>query len=511
MTDPERPAVPYDSRIAGSELEPDEPEVQPQVRPRRTARGFALAGARVAAGAIGVGIAVFAILIAALAPIPSVDSTPVSLTVTPVPTAQQLVCGGSLLRLGNTSGEDATIATTLGIPTVRYDSTAGKATRRGLEKSSGSPAVISVTPDADATGTALVAGAQSQVLRSSDFSGLAAVDCSAARADTWLVGGSTTLGRTTLITLANPSDVASTVALQFFGDTGRISAPGSTGIVVPAGGQRVLSLAGFAPEQASPVVHVTSKGGQVVARLQQSISRGLEPGGVDITGATAAPATSVIIPGFVVTGSAAVESRLGREGYSDLRTVLRVFVPGKKSTNVTLTVTPENKKGTGASVEVLLKAGEVNDVPIEGLDDGHYTATVDSDLPIVAGLRLSTAASSRLGVGTTDFAWMAAAEPIDRESVFSVATGPRAELHLANPNPTVSVVTLTGPSGTELVTKVFGGTAKTLELPTGNTFTIDTTSSIAATITYYGGGQFAGYPVREPQGTSGPITIYPQG
>ena len=40
-----------------------------------------------------------------------------------------------------------------------------------------------------------------------------------------------------------------------------------SGIVVKAGAQRVIPLAGFAPDVAAPVVHVTASGGQVVAFL----------------------------------------------------------------------------------------------------------------------------------------------------------------------------------------------------------------------------------------------------
>ena len=47
-------------------------------------------------------------------------------------------------------------------------------------------------------------------------------------------------------------NLAATVDLQLYGPSGLIAAPGTSGIIVAPQGQRVLSLAGFAPGVASP-------------------------------------------------------------------------------------------------------------------------------------------------------------------------------------------------------------------------------------------------------------------
>lgn len=75
------------------------PENEPEQRAPRaplTVRGVAIVGARVVTGAIGIGVAVATITAATLLPLPTLGTTPVGVLVTPVPTAQQLVCPGAL-------------------------------------------------------------------------------------------------------------------------------------------------------------------------------------------------------------------------------------------------------------------------------------------------------------------------------------------------------------------------------------------------------------------------------
>lgn len=494
----------HDAADDTGEVTPDTP------RSPRTARMYAVASARAVAGAVGLGIAVVAVLVAGLVEIPDVVAKPASVTVTPVPTAQQLVCAGTMLRLGSSNGEDATTAAPVGQSSSQYGATSGEVSTKTLDNSNGSPLVVSVTPADGAEPTPLVAGSQSQRLGNSDFAGFAAVDCAAASTDAWLAGGSTTVGRTTLITLANPSDVQSTVGIHIYDDSGLLSTPGSTGIIVPAKAQRVLSVAGFAPDTETPVIHVTSKGGQIVANLQQSIVRGLEPAGIDIVGATAAPSTTNTIPGVVIRGATAVEERLGQEGSDDLHTVIRLFVPGDTGTDATIRVTPDGAVGSGNSFQIALDAGVVTDVPIENLVDGRYTVSIDTGEPVVAAVRASTAISANPGIGTTDFAWYVTPEQIIGTSLFAVATAPAATITVSNPSDQAVDVTLTR-VGTEepQVMKVEANASKSITVNPAANYRIDSPNAVSAMIGYTFDGQLAAQPVREPLESSGKITIYP--
>lgn len=501
------------------DLFPEQDDEQVATRAPLTARRVALVGVRLVAGAVGLGVAAATVAASVLLSLPTVSSTPPSALVTPVPTAQQLVCPGAVLRLADDTGQGATTSSALGAPTTSASSSSGSVARSPLEQSDAStggtaeaPLTISTPPNpADPAEVILLSGAQSQQVAEGDFLGLAAADCSAVSADSWLVGGATTVGRTTLLTLSNPTEVAATVELELFGEDGAITAPGTSGIVVPASGQRVLSLAGFAPDVVSPVVHVTSTGGQVTAELQQSIVRGLEPGGVDIVGATVAPALEVVIPGLRVDDLASVQTLLGGgTGFSDLETVLRLYAPGEGTVSAIINVIPEDGVGTGASIPYDFDAGRVVEVPIGDLDSGNYTVTINADVPTLAAVRVSNAASP-VGADTpapTDFAWLTAAVPLVTTAQVTVATGPAPLLHIANPTTAAASLSLTPQGGEATVVELPAGTSTSVPVVAGETYTIAGFDNLYAAVSLAGDGMIARYSARPSGVGSDPIRVY---
>ncbi|MDO7881147.1 DUF5719 family protein [Salinibacterium soli] len=509
-----------DIEPTGDAVERDDPFVdQPdedfrESRAPVTVRGVAIVGARVVTGAIGIGVAAAAIAVAALVPLPRVASQAPSELVVPVPTAQQLVCAGPLLRLSDESGQEATQASPIGVPELASDSSSGAVTSDPLDQSDAgsggtdaAPRVISTPPnEADPSERILLSGAQSQSVSDGDFVGLAAADCGVASADVWLAGGATTVGRTTLLTLNNPTEVPATVDLELFGENGPIVAPGTSGIVVPPSGQRVLSLAGFAPDVESPVVHVTSAGGQVVAELQQSIVRGLVAGGAEIVGPTQSPSLETVIPGLVISGGADIEENLGLgPGFEDLQTVLRVFVPGEEPAQATIRVIPEDGVGTGTSFEFEFDAGLVQDVPIPDLADGTYTVRVDSEVPLLAAARASAAS----GDGT-DVVWLPAAPALGEVAAVTIAPGPSPRLHLANPTTAPVTVELVGADGgDDSEVEVAAGAAVSVSVDPGASYVLSGFDRLFASVSLVDGAQIAGYVVRPPGVGSSPILIYP--
>jgi hypothetical protein len=505
---------------AGSDVEPETddlfPEQEDDLRaPRQpvTIRGVAIVGARVVTGVLGVGVAVVAIAAAGILPLPSVTAVAPSVTVVPVPTAQQLVCSGSVLRLSDDSGQGATQASALGIPRLDAVSSTGSVDRSPLEQTdadsggtASAPLVVSTPPDpADPAEQILLSGAQEQELDDGDFVGLAASACQAPGSEAWLVGGATTVGRTTLITLSNPSEVPATVDLEIIGESGPVAAPGTRGIVVPPNGQRVLSLAGFAPELESPVVHVTSTGGQIVAELQQSIVRGLVPGGVDIVGPSVVPATDILIPGLVVRGADDVTNTLGiGPGFEDLTTVLRVYVPGSEPADATIRVIPEDGVGTGTSFAFTFDPGVVSDVPIPELADGSYTIRVESPVALTAAARVSAASGD-----LTDLAWLAAAPPLTAAAQVTIADGPEPRLHLVNPTDAAVTVELAGVGADDLSAEIAPGSAVSLTVEPGATYVVSGFGSLHAGVSFIGDGLVARYAVAPPGTTSTPILVYP--
>jgi hypothetical protein len=345
----------------------------------------------------------------------------------------------------------------------------------------------------------LLSGAQSQSVAEGDFVGLAVADCAGASSDSWLVGGSTTVGRTTLLTLSNPTDVAATVDLELFGERGPIAAPGTSGIIVAPLGQRVLSLAGFQPDVVSPVVHVSSAGGQVVANLQQVVVRGLEPGGLDIVEPTSALSIENVIPGLVVTDLAATQALLGGgNSFEDVKTVLRLFGPGEGTIAVTVNVIPEDGADTGTSFDLELEAGRVTDVPIEELSTGSYTVRVESAAPIVAAARVTSA------VAVTDFSWASPAPALLDRAQVTIAPGPTPALHLSNPATTDATVAIG-----DLTVTVPGGASAVVPVEPGETYELSGFDRLYAAVSYAADGLIARHTVHPPGAASGAITVYP--
>lgn len=508
------PDEPTGDEFATDAAFPEQDELDTAPRRTVTAKGVAVVGARTVAGLVGIGVAAVTIAAAVLIPLPTIGSTPTGVTVTPVPTAQQLVCAGSVLRLADDTGEGATTVSALGRPELRAASSDGQVSTSPVGVSdastggsSSAPAIVSTPPAAtDSTQGALVSGAQSELVEEGDFVGLAAADCDVANGDSWLAGGSTAVGRTTLLSLTNPSEVSATVNLELFGEDGPVVAPGTNGIIVPANGQRVLSLAGFEPDIVSPVVHVTSTGGQVSATLQEAIVRGLAPGGVDIISSVPALLTSAIIPGVVVTDLDAVQAlrKGGDPQFDDVETAVRVFAPGEGTVSITVSVRPEDGADTGTSFTLDIDAGRVTDIPVQQLATGSYTIGIEASAPVVATARVTSAVGER-----TDFAWFSSASLLTGGAQLTAAPGPNPVLHLANPSTTDAQVVVSSRTGASSTVAVPAGASALVPLDPGATYSLSGFTALYAAVTLEENGMIAGYDVRPPGVGSAPIVVYP--
>jgi hypothetical protein len=504
MTDPTEPV---ETRAYVTEVED---VAEPVVKAPRTARGAVLVGARILTGLIGAGVAVVAIGAAVLVPLPSHQVTPASRVITPVASAQQRVCAGPLLRLGDDAGQAATTVSSVGKPAVRYSQSVGKATLAPLASTDSTtgvaPDLLTLPPRSSSSSRLpLLSGSQTQTVSSGDLVGLAAAECAEPSSDSWLVGGATDTGRTTLITLGNPSNVVATVNLSIFSETGPIVAAGTDGIVVPPGGQRVLSLAGFAPNIVSPVVRVQSRGGQVVADLQQSIVRTLEPGGVDIIGESADPATLTVIPGVVLANGASVAARQAESGFGDLRSIIRLYVPGVDSARAEITIAPEDGSEAATPVRVVVQPGIVTEVPLDSYPDGSYTVTIATDKPIVAGARTSTVGTT----GHTDFAWSTSTTSVSSRALVTVAPGPAPVLHVSNPTRKDATVTLTHSGDADVSVRVPAGRTVSQPVTGGANYTLTDFDKLAISVSYLGDGQLAAFSLSPSAPASRPIVIYP--
>lgn len=391
-------------------------------------------GVRSLAGLVGAGIAAAVVAILCIVPLPGFTATARSELVTPTPTDQRRVCPGSLLDVMSLNGDVSTFAA-LGVPdyvsaerdaALRQSPLAAPDVVTG-DSGSAPQQLFAPAPASDVA--PLIVGSQAQLAQRETMSGLATAACLESGTDTWLVGGSTETGHTTLLLLSNPTDVTANVSVAVMGERGPVTGPGSSGIVVEPGSQRVISLASLAPGVVSPVVHVTSTGGQVVATLQQSVVRTLLPDGVETVSAAAAPNVRLVIPGVRLTGTSTGHHSEGGEVTSDAEPAIRVGVPGIDNSEVTVTVRSGHASSKPLSVKATVPAGRVLEMPFPELEDGVYTLVVTSTKPVVAAARTVQAAdvdpfAAPTSTSTPSPAGASVPSPTDTATTKPAAAGP---------------------------------------------------------------------------------------
>jgi len=472
-------------------------------------RGLARIGARALGGIVGAGVAVVAIAGATLLPLPDFAIGAPSKTVRPVAADQQRVCPGPVLALAADAGS-ATQASPIGQASSSYGTDGPDVQVRSLKADSDAdsrdqaPQALTVATPQGASTPPLFAGAQVQTVTSDDLAGLAAAACAEPAADTWLVGGATSLGQTSLVLLSNPTSVDATVSLDIFTETGAVSAPGATGITVPAGGQKVVPLAGLAPAAAAPVVHVQTTGGEVVATMQQSFEQGIQPQGVELTGATGAPSRQQIISGMTIANLAAVTAAESGESVSVEFPALRIFVPGTTDADVTVGVVGEEGTAAGTSHAQTVKAGNVAEIPLTDLKDGSYTVTINSSVPVVAAARTTS-----IGASKRDFAWFVSSAPLGDSLLAAVPTGPGGVLHLANPDEKDRTVTIT-PAGGKAATLVVPAEGAAHLAVSATRYTIENAEGLRGSVSFAADGANSTFALAPPGPLAAPIEVYPR-
>lgn len=482
---------------------------------------------RCAVGVIGAAVAAGVVVGALVLPLPSHTVTSPSVQVAPVPTDQQRVCPGPILALAADS-TDAGAAVSFGAPTTvagaaspadvaaaadggpalvttQPQVTALTSGGSGDGRAKGAPLLLTVPADKHSAIPPLVAGSQSQTAKQEDLAGLAAASCRRAAGDSWLVGGSSDLGETSVVLLTNPGSTSAEVDLEVYGESGRVQTPSGTGITVAAGAQKIVPLAGLAPSVTAPVVHVRTHGGRVLATMQQSIVNGIDPAGVELVAPAGVPALTQQIPGVMVRTLDALRASQSTDGYGEDLPAARVFVPGTKPAHVSVGVVGETGTATGDTYTATVKPGVVTEIPMASLTDGNYTVTVTSDRPVVAAARTSTE-----GAGGKDFAWFTPAAPQPAVFLAAISPGPGAILHLVNGTTADAHVTVTNPAGVQQALTINGGAAVGVRATGAGVYSVAGASGLVASVGYSGDGALSSFSLQPPPASATPLTVYPR-
>lgn len=424
-----------------------------------------------------------------------------------------LVCPGAVFQAGGNSGTSLNVAR-VGSATLsgRFESKPGLSLQgqsltgvlgvsvgkvNDTLTSASSLTVIDQTGIA-IQGSALLSGVQVQKVAAPNLSGLAAANCIRPSSDSWLVGGSTSPGRETLVVLSNPTGVDSTVNLELIGTGGAVAAPGLSSISVPKLKTAVIPISGLAPNLSTFSVHVVSSGGALGTWLETRTIRGLTPGGVDFIGPSAEPAKTLSIPGIFIRGSADAAKLIKlNDAYSDLVPMLRITSTSSKDATVTAQILGSSAKTFGTVVQEVVAANSSLDIPITGLVDGNYVAFINSSQPIRASLRLS-----RIKGSQTDFAWAPAVSALASKAAFSAPAGAISKLSIANPGRVSAVVQIAGSSYT-----VLPSTAITVSVAAGASSQIYSSVPVSASLVIDVGGLISVVPVIDYKNLGGQLSV----
>ncbi|WP_454810019.1 DUF5719 family protein [Paenarthrobacter nitroguajacolicus] len=300
-----------------------------------------------------------------------------------------------------------------------------------------------------------------------DLRGLASTQCQPPGNDAWLLGANTAVGRTAVLNVSNASETPATVSLDLYGSEGQIQAPGARGLLVAPGTTRSVNLAGLAPGESQLAVHVRSTGGPVASTIQQSVLRGIAPGGVEYLSPGAAPSNLQVMSGVDIQDPAAIKALAGKSGFADAAAALQIAVPGSTDAVVQVSLygaNGERKIPNGGVVTV--KGGTVSTLNLEGVPSGSYTVRASSDVSFLASARVTRGSKAE---EATDFAWSPSSARLGSQHLVAVPREGQRSLSFGVPEGrgTVSYapVTADGKVGKAIDVDMSGGTTSVIGLP----------------------------------------------
>ncbi|WLQ05211.1 DUF5719 family protein [Arthrobacter oryzae] len=328
-------------------------------------------------------------------------------------------------------------------------------------------AVSVLSADAVGNQQATAGAVTSYTATDGDLQGAAAAGCQEPANDLWLVGANTSLGRTAVLHLSNASSTPATVSLDLYGAKGQIQAPGSRGLLVAPGTTRSIVLAGIAPDQESLSIRARSAGGPVTAIIQQSVLRGLTPGGVDFIVPGASPATRQVMSGVDIQDPASAKALTAKPGYADAAAALQIAVPGPADAVVEIKLYGrDGQKALPGGGVVTAKGGSVTEVSMAGVPAGQYTVAASSDVSFTAAARVTRGLASN---SATDFAWSPSSARLGSQHVVTVPRAGDRYLVLGVPEGrakiTYTPITADGKVRAAATADIAGGTTALIKVP----------------------------------------------
>lgn len=456
--------------------------------------------ARAATGVVIIGLSVgaAAVLGSGILPIPAIEREVVAVTADTSQNATfSLVCTGAFAELGADPSRP-TASVPGGTSSLVVTGTPLEQRELTREQPEGSAPIV-----VEGSASDRLSAAELQQVGTTSLQGLSASSCAEPVHEQWLVGGGTLLGQSSTLVLGNPFAVPATVQVSVFDESGKIDSSRTTGVLVPAGSQRIVSLNGYAPAKQSLAVQVESTGAAVTAALGVSQTIDIRSFAVDTATRQLAPATSLVVPGVANLSSDEHATDGAAPDADAFPVTVRVLSPKDRGNAIVRAVTTDGTSRNLGTIE--FEAGVVTDFEVTSWPGDALAVTIDANVPIVGGVLGSADVPP-----AHDYAWFAPAPvlPADVELPVSVVLG--GDLILVNTGETGASVRIATEGDVE--------PEQTIEVPAGAAVPVEakgqlwvtSTAPISAGVRVVSGPNIAGYPVLAPIERNSSLTVFPR-
>ena len=368
------------------------------------------------------------------------------------------------LTVANASGQlpgrarhSASVRTTpLTGPRAKSTTLPGRALDRVHVTSTSAPTLIS----ANGSGAGAVVADQSRLIPHGVLRGMFSAPCLQPTTDAWITGPDGRVGYTDTLVLANPGSTVVNLTVTIWSAKGPVEPPRLQSYTVPPNTAQLLAVSQYAPDGALLTIHVHANSGRLVSAVLDRRVSGIAPTGLDWITPTQAPATDLVVPGFL-------------SGPGTRQLILAA--PGDRDATVTLHLsTPSGNFAPAGHQTVIVRAGHAAAVDLTSTFAGAPGAViVHSDQPVTA------AGVSSAGVVNNsdhpDTQWQPAAAPISGAAVLPDNTPPfqrNVRLYVTAPTTAAKLKVVTG-----------SGSSRVLSIPAGRTLAWDPVAALG-TVAY---------------------------
>ena len=451
-------------------------------------------GARALTGLVVVAAAAAAVVAVGVIELPENRGEPTAVTVDTTQNAtRSLVCAGPFAELG-ADPERPSAVVPIGSAEVTVSGKAAGSTLARPE--GGDPPAVFTGPERES-----LAAAQLQRVDTENLRGLTASACAEPLNEQWLVGGETSAGASTTLSIGNPGTVPATVRITLFDGEGQIDALNTAGVIVNPGSEQTVSLNGYAPDRDRLAVKVESTGAPVTASLGVGRVDGIDPFSIATVTRQAEPRSSLVIPG--VANRSDHEAGPSDSGEGDqYGVVVRVLAPGGEiGTARVRALDDEGRSSDLGTIDFL--AGGLAELTVQTWPKDAEALVIDADAPIV-GAALGSVQHKK----QHDNEWFAPAPAILPGAATAVPVVPGGRLVVVNPGPGSAVVRIADATGEDATTETVipGGSAKVVSAPAQAL--LKSTLEVHAGVRVLDDGDLAAYPVLSADPRDGSLTVF---